>query len=91
VSNKLFSIVREKHGLTYDITAGIPTFFSQIHILEYSIYDYYDAGLFTITVTPFADKIEQTKQETFQVLKEIKQKNISQQELDEVNAIFHLS
>ena len=51
---------------------------------EYSIYDYYDAGFLTITVTPFADKIEQTKQETINVLKDVKAKNVTQQEFDEV-------
>jgi len=72
ISNKLFNIVREKQGLTYDINADATPF------------DYFDSGTFMVCVTPFVDKIEKTKEETLKVLEDVKQKKITQEELEEV-------
>ncbi len=52
------------------------------------MYDWYDTAFLFITVTPFVDKIEETKREALSVLSEIKKKTIKQDELDEVG---HLS
>jgi hypothetical protein len=64
--------VREKLGLTYDISADL------------AMYDFYDCSLLYINVTPFADKIEQTKQATLEVLRDVKAKKITQEDLNEV-------
>jgi len=71
ISAKLFSIVREKLGLTYEISA------------DFYQYDFYNTSLFFINVTPFTDKIEQTKEAVLEVLRDIKTKKFTQAELDE--------
>ncbi len=43
-----------------------------------------------VSLTPFIDKIEQTQAETIKVLQDIKQKNITQEDLDEVFTLFDL-
>src|SRR5687768_11550021 len=72
ISNRLFNVVREKLGLTYDIS------FSS------TCPELYDGGMLLLSTSPFPDKIEEIVEESLKILKSFLDGNFTQEELDEV-------
>eukprot|EP01119_Soliformovum_irregulare_P010046 TRINITY_DN2436_c0_g4_i1.p1 TRINITY_DN2436_c0_g4~~TRINITY_DN2436_c0_g4_i1.p1 ORF type:complete len:1034 (-),score=180.46 TRINITY_DN2436_c0_g4_i1:108-3209(-) len=72
LNNKLFTTIREKMGLTYDISTDVAQ------------YEFYDRGMFFVSLVPFPGEIERTKQEVVKMLHDFKHQKATQEELDEV-------
>ncbi|PRP78188.1 putative zinc protease [Planoprotostelium fungivorum] len=72
IENRLYSEVREKRGLTYDISCA--------HIL----YEFYDGGIFYISSMTSVDGFEVLKKEIFGIVEQIKRSGFTQSEFDEV-------
>eukprot|EP00027_Filamoeba_sp_ATCC50430_P015909 CAMPEP_0168572928 /NCGR_PEP_ID=MMETSP0413-20121227/18237_1 /TAXON_ID=136452 /ORGANISM="Filamoeba nolandi, Strain NC-AS-23-1" /LENGTH=679 /DNA_ID=CAMNT_0008606093 /DNA_START=22 /DNA_END=2059 /DNA_ORIENTATION=- len=77
ISNRMYNIIREKKGLTYDISC------------DCVLYDWFDGGLFIVNLSPFVSKIDETKQAVLEVLQDFKAKHITQEEFDE--AVFPMA
>ncbi|ELR23661.1 peptidase M16 inactive domain containing protein [Acanthamoeba castellanii str. Neff] len=76
LSNRLFSVVRERKGLLYNVSASL------------RMPDLYDSGTLHVTLTPFPDSIALTIEEALRVLYDFKHGNITQQELDEAKVPY---
>eukprot|EP01117_Protostelium_nocturnum_P009758 TRINITY_DN3488_c0_g1_i1.p1 TRINITY_DN3488_c0_g1~~TRINITY_DN3488_c0_g1_i1.p1 ORF type:complete len:1116 (-),score=325.34 TRINITY_DN3488_c0_g1_i1:187-3534(-) len=72
LTSRLFSDIREKMGLTYDIGA------------YFTLYEHLNGGLFVVSFMAFAEQFEISYNEIMSCIEESKLKGFNQAELDEV-------